>query len=173
MESFDMYVQLGQSNPQMAFATSDLMLRNSDMAGADEAAERMKKIIYAQFPFLAEGEEGDQAQIPPQVQAALQQLQQENQALNAYAQQKEQELKDAQHGIPVKMKELDIKRELEMGRLQLEHRKLDAQVGMKAEELHSRESETIFKAEVDLQKNAQNLDAQAAAAEASQAAESM
>jgi hypothetical protein len=173
MESFDMYVQLGQTNPQMAFATSDLMLRNSDMAGADEAAERMKKIIYAQFPFLAEGEDENQQPIPPQVQAAMQQMQQQLEAMNAYAQQKEQELKDAQHGIPVKMKELDIKRELEMGRLQLEHRKLDAQVGMKAEELHSRESETIFKAEVDLQKNAQNLDAQAAAAEASQAAESM
>jgi nitrogenase molybdenum-iron protein alpha/beta subunit len=55
------------------------MLRNSDMAGAEEAAERMKKVIAIQFPGVIEdeGEEGS----PEQMQAQLAKLKGENQQL--------------------------------------------------------------------------------------------
>jgi hypothetical protein len=84
MESYDLYVQLQQANPQAFFPITDLMLRNSDMAGADEAAERMKKVIALQFPGIIEdeAEEGSPEQLKAQLVQTQQQNQQLTQALN-------------------------------------------------------------------------------------------
>jgi hypothetical protein len=57
------------------------------VAGADIVSERFKKMLP---PNLQDGDQ--EQQIPPQVQAVLQQLQQHNQALNAAAQEYEKQI---------------------------------------------------------------------------------
>jgi hypothetical protein len=87
METFDMMQQLVQSAPNLLPMFGDVMFKNSDMAGADIVAERFKKMLP---PNLQDDK--DQEQIPPQAQAAIQQLQQHNQALNAAAQEYEKQI---------------------------------------------------------------------------------
>jgi hypothetical protein len=88
MESFDMMQQLVQSAPNLLPMFGDVLFKNSDMAGADIVAERFKKMLP---PNLQSDEDGGE-QIPPQAQAAIQQLQQHNQALNAAAQEYEKQI---------------------------------------------------------------------------------
>jgi hypothetical protein len=156
MESFDMMGQVIQANPQILPMIGDIFFRNSDLAGADQLAERFKKMLP---PNLQDEEEGQQP-IPPQVQAQMQQMQQQMQQLNAYAQQKEQEVQDAKHDLPMRHAELQSKHEIEMARIALEHRKLDAQVGMKAEDLHTKESIAGLQVAAQMTQHNQQLDAQ-------------
>jgi len=87
MESFDMYQSLVQAAPQLLTMFGDVMFKNSDTAGADIVADRFKKMLP---PNLQSDE--DQEQVPPQAQAAIQTLQQHNQALNAAAQEYEKQI---------------------------------------------------------------------------------
>lgn len=87
MESFDMMQQLVQTAPNLLPMFGDVMFKNSDMAGADIVADRFKKMLP---PNLQADDQ--QEQIPPQAQAQMQQLQQHNQALNAAAQEYEQQI---------------------------------------------------------------------------------
>jgi len=87
MESFDTMQQLVQSAPNLLPMFGDVLFQNSDVAGADIVSERFKKMLP---PNLQDGDQ--EQQIPPQVQAVLQQLQQHNQALNAAAQEYEKQI---------------------------------------------------------------------------------
>jgi hypothetical protein len=118
MESFDLYTQMAQANPEMALVTSDIMLRNSDTAGADEAAERMKRYISSKFPGIIEDKNADSTVIPPQVKATLDQLTQQHQMLTQANQALTEEVQ-----TQAKLKQME----------------LDSQERMKAAELQSRE----------------------------------
>jgi hypothetical protein len=56
--------------------------------------------------------------------------------------------------------ELQSKHEIEMARIALEHRKLEAQVGMKAEDLHTKESIAGLQVAAQMTQHNQQLDAQ-------------
>lgn len=75
-------VQMIQAAPQLMSVIGDIMVRNMDWPEAQEAAERIKKMLP---PQLQDDQQGQQ-QIPPQVQQQLQQsqqmIQQLTQALN-------------------------------------------------------------------------------------------
>lgn len=88
MESFDMMQGIVQGNPQLLQVIGDIMFRNSDVAGADELADRFKKMLP---PNLQDNDQGDPANQLQQAQAQLSQLTQAHQQLNAYAQQLEKE----------------------------------------------------------------------------------
>lgn len=88
MESFDMFSQIVQGNPQLLPMIGDIMFQNSDVAGADQLAERFKKMLP---PNLQDNEADDPEQQAQQLQAQLGQAQQHLQAINAYAQQLEKE----------------------------------------------------------------------------------
>lgn len=87
LETFDTLSQLVQAKPELMQLIGDIIFKNSDMAGADEIAERLKKMLP---PQLADQEDG-QAQIPPQFQAAFQQSQQVIEQLTQALQQLQQE----------------------------------------------------------------------------------
>jgi hypothetical protein len=70
-ESFDTMAQIIQTAPQMFPMIGDIMLRNSDMAGADEAADR----LHAMLPPALQKNAEDQ--IPPQAQAQIAQAHQQ------------------------------------------------------------------------------------------------
>lgn len=107
METFDMMQQLVQSAPNLLPVFGDVLFKNSDMAGADVVAERFKKMLP---PNLQDNK--DQQQIPPQVQAQMQQLQQHNQALNAAAQEYEKQIQQLQFEKQAKIVETQGKMSL-------------------------------------------------------------
>lgn len=81
METFDTMQQLVQSAPDMLPMFGDILFKNSDMAGADQLAERFKKML----PPNLQDQDGKEP-IPPQAQAHIQQLGQQTQQLNAACQ---------------------------------------------------------------------------------------
>lgn len=95
-EAAEGMMQLAQANPQVWMAAADLMVRNLDWPGADEIADRFKKMLP---PELKDDDE-QQTQLPPQVQQVLQQAAQEIQGL-------QQALQEAQSGLAVKQLETD------------------------------------------------------------------
>jgi len=122
MESFDMIQQVIQSNPQSFPMIADIFFKNSDMAGADTLAERFKKMLPPQL----QGDEDQQ--IPPQAQAAISQLQQQGQALNAHAQILEKQLGQLQYEKQAKVVE-------HQGRLAEIQAKLDADMALEDKKL--------------------------------------
>jgi uncharacterized small protein (DUF1192 family) len=88
LEAFDTLAQLLQGNPGLLPTIGDIVFRNSDMAGADQIAERFKKLLP---PQLAEDEEDGKAPVDPKMLATLQALDQQNQQLTAALNQATQE----------------------------------------------------------------------------------
>ncbi len=86
LETFDTMQNLVQSAPNLLPMFGDVMFKNSDMAGADVVAERFKKMLP---PNLQDDKD---QQIPPQAQAAIQQAQQQAQALNEACKHYEQQI---------------------------------------------------------------------------------
>lgn len=89
-ETFDMLSGVIGGNPQLILWFGDIFFKNSDTAGADQMAERAKRMLNIMHPGLVEDD--DQQPIPPQAQAQIAKGQQELQAMHAYAQQQEQEV---------------------------------------------------------------------------------
>lgn len=87
METFDMMQQLVQSAPDLLPMFGDVMFANSDIAGADIVSKRFKKMLPEHLQ-----DDGDDADAKlAALQSQLAQTKQQNQALNAYAQQLEKE----------------------------------------------------------------------------------
>jgi hypothetical protein len=99
-ETFDTMQQVLQGNPQLMNVVGDILFRNYDGAGADQIADRLKKMLPPQL------QSADDQQIPPQAQAAISQLQQQGQALNAHAQILEKQLGQLQYEKQAKVVEL-------------------------------------------------------------------
>lgn len=83
MESFDMMQQVIQSSPESFPMIADIFFRNSDMAGADQLAERFHKMLPPNI------QSDDDEPVPPKAQAQISQLSQHLQAINAAAKQYE------------------------------------------------------------------------------------
>jgi hypothetical protein len=77
-EAFDMLTQFAQAYPALLQIAGDIVFRNSDMPGADELAERFKKTLP---PNLQSDDEQGPQPVPPQVQAAMQQMGQQHDQL--------------------------------------------------------------------------------------------
>lgn len=73
-ETFGFMQQMMQTVPQVVPIMGDIMMRNSDMAGADEAAERFHKMLPPQL-------QDNESPLPPQAQAAVAQAQQQMQLM--------------------------------------------------------------------------------------------
>jgi hypothetical protein len=74
-ESFDTISQVVQTSPNTFPMVADIMFRNSDMAGADQLAERFHKMLPPQL------QADNDNPLPPQAQAAMAQAQQQVQAM--------------------------------------------------------------------------------------------
>lgn len=87
-EAADAMVQFGQSWPKLMDIAGDKVVKAMDWPGAEEIAERIERTI----PPEIRGEEAEQPQLPPQAQAAMQQMQ-------GYIGQLEQALQEANSGL--------------------------------------------------------------------------
>jgi hypothetical protein len=85
MESFDMMQQVIESSPNSFPMIADIFFKNSDMAGADQLAERFQKMLPPQL------QPNQDESIPPHAQAMIAQLQQHAQESQQIAQQLQQE----------------------------------------------------------------------------------
>lgn len=94
-ETEQMMDRLMQANPQLVQIMGDLMFKYSDVPGADVIAERMKKMIAMTHPQLLEDDKG-QPQIPPQVMAKVQQMQQQMQQMQLEGQALQQKVDSKQ-----------------------------------------------------------------------------
>lgn len=87
-ETVDFFTQLAQSNPQIWQIAGDIIVKNMDIPGAQEIAERLQKLLP---PPLQQGPKD----IPPEVQGMMQQAQQQMQQMQQYISQCEQQLQAA------------------------------------------------------------------------------
>lgn len=88
MESFDMMTSVLQTSPNLLPMLGDIFFKNSDMAGADQLAERFKKMLP---PNLQDNDANDPAQQAQALSAQLQQAHQVIQVGHQHIQQLEQE----------------------------------------------------------------------------------
>lgn len=73
-EAVEAMMQLTQSAPQFLQVAGDIMVRNMDWPGAQEIADRLKKMLPPQLQDQADD-------LPPEIQNAMQQIQQGQQQL--------------------------------------------------------------------------------------------
>lgn len=136
-ESFDTMAQIIHTAPNMFPIVGDIMLRNSDMAGADEAADRLHAMLP---PALQKNE---QEQIPPQAQAIVAQAQQQMGMMQGELQklQFEKQAKVVEH--QAKMQQIQAQAQADMA---LEDKKLlaaitVAEINTKAQNAADREAD--------------------------------
>jgi hypothetical protein len=119
-ESFDTMQQVLQSAPDLIHVIGDIFFKQSDLAGADQIAERLHKMLP---PQLQDHEE----QTPEQAQAMVAQAQQQMQAMGGELQklQFERAAKTAEH--QGKMQQIQLQAQADMA---LEDKKLEAQLAV-------------------------------------------
>lgn len=118
MESFDMMTSVLQTSPNLLPMIGDIFFRNSDMAGADQLAERFKKMLP---PNL---QDDDKNPLPPQAQAAVASAQQQVQLLT----QELQKLQAEKQG-----KVVDNEYKMAIEKMRLENQALVAEIQTKAQ----------------------------------------
>lgn len=129
-ESFDTIQQLLQVAPQLINVTADILFRNSDMAGADQLADRFHKLLP---PNL---QDNDDQQIPPQAAAQIQQLTQHNMLLNATCQKYEQSIQALE--FEKKAQIVQNQGAMALAKLKIEAGITEAEINTKAQALSER-----------------------------------
>jgi hypothetical protein len=130
-EAVESIMSLVQSFPPLMQVAGDLLVKNMDWPGAQKIADRLKKMLP---PQVAEQDDQQQAPLPPQVQATLQQLSMQNQQLT-------QALHESTQAIETQQYQVQSKERIEMAKIQ-------AQIEMKAAELGSREDVEMLRHQV-------------------------
>ena len=129
-EAVESMLALVSAFPAFVPLAGDLLVKNMDWPGAEEVAERLKKMLPPQLQDDADGE----GAVPPQVQQQVAGLMQHTQQLQQALQQAEFDLKQR---VSVKKTEMDAKERIAAGqirvdelRIQLEQQKLQAMIAM-------------------------------------------
>lgn len=81
MEAVDAMTQMTQANPALWQVIGDLLVKNMDWPGADDMAKRLRATLLPQVQ--QELEQDGQEPIPPQVQQAMQAMQQQIEQMGA------------------------------------------------------------------------------------------
>ena len=168
-EAADAMSQILQGNPQLMQVAGDLFIKSMDWPGADEIAERLKK---AMPPELTSDDDEEGPQVPPQLQAhmqqmdqaiqereqAIQQLQQQMQQMEAERSQLEQQAGNKQAEYMLKSEDQNLKREVEMMNAEVKARDLqikEQEIAIKNRELDIREMEIRTQQIIAMQQPAQ------------------
>src|SRR3990167_6339512 len=124
MEAAATFVEMakGSADPASAAVLRYLVMRNSDNAGADEATRLLKSLLPPQA--LQAMETG--APIPPQVQAAMQQMQQKMAMMEA-------EMMDLKSGRQEAMAKIQVDGEAKMKQLELDRKVADEEARLARE----------------------------------------
>jgi len=118
------------ANPDLMGIIGDLVIKNMDWPGAQEIAERMKKMLP---PQLQEGEDGQT--VPAQAQQKIEQYGQMIEALT-------KQLNEAKETLKTKSLELESRERIEQNKAQLE-------LALTQLKLDSQEAIALLKAEIE------------------------
>ena len=131
MEAAATFVEMskGAADPASAAVLRYLVMRNSDSAGADEAAKLLKSLLPPQALQAMDS----QGPIPPKVQAAMAQMQQQIAAMQEKGQELMQENEQLKSGAQADMAKVQVTREAKMAELALEREVQAAQIQMERE----------------------------------------
>lgn len=136
MEAAETMMQFVQAQPQLAPLIGDLIAKNMDWPGADKIAERMVAMLPPQLQALENKEEGQD--IPPQLQAMMQQGMQQIQQQQAMLAEMKAKLDDKNSEHEAKERELAIKEyDAETKRIQV------MQAGMQPEQVAAIAQQTV------------------------------
>jgi hypothetical protein len=105
-EAFQALTEMSSRNPQLMQVAGDLIMKAADFPMADQLAERLEKTLP---PNLQEQDENQE--VPPQVQAQMQQMQQQMQQLDQVIQKMDAELQSKNiegRKIALENKKLDL-----------------------------------------------------------------
>jgi hypothetical protein len=111
-------MELSQAYPPLMQVAGDLMVKNMDWPGAQQIAERLRKVLPAN---LAEDDDGEKQRIPAEAQQQMQQMAQQNEQLS-------EALDKATDTIRTKKLELDSKERIAALEAQMELVKVEAQL---------------------------------------------
>ena len=127
-ESFDTMQNVLQAAPQLLNIIGDVFFRQSDLAGADEIADRLHAMLP---PQLQKSDDG----IPPQAQAQIAQITPQAQQAHAIAEQLTMEKHGKMWETQGKLKEIEAKSQADMAleKLKLENSLAMAEVNTKAQ----------------------------------------
>ena len=109
-------VEIARVNPAIMQIAGDLIIKAMDWDGADEIAERMKKMLPPQLQEN-EDENGEQKQLPPEVQAMIEQGKQQIDEMTKHIKMLESEKDDKDDELRLKKYEIDVKAEIEFAKL--------------------------------------------------------
>ena len=112
LEAVDAMSAMTQANPQLWQVIGDLLVKNMDWPGADDMAERLKLTLLPEVQKSLSKDDG-QEPLPPQAQQAMDQMQQQIQAMDQqmHAASDALELKDKEiAGLQVKAQQEQMKR---------------------------------------------------------------
>ena len=116
IEALNSMVEIARVNPAIMQIAGDLIIKAMDWDGADEIAERMKKMLPPQLQ-AQEGEDGEQKQLPPEVQQMIEQGKQQIDELTKQVKLLEDEKDDKDDELRLKKYEIDVKAEIEFAKL--------------------------------------------------------
>ena len=116
IEALNSMVEIARVNPAIMQIAGDLIIKAMDWDGADEIAERMKKMLPPQLQDH-EGEDGEQKQLPPEVQAMIEQGKQQIDEMGKHIKMLESEKDDKDDELLLKKYEIDVKAEIEFAKL--------------------------------------------------------
>jgi hypothetical protein len=116
IEALNSMVEIARVNPAIMQIAGDLIIKAMDWDGADEIAERMKKMLPPQLQEN-EDENGEQKQLPPEVQAMIEQGKQQIDEMGKHIQMLEAEKDDKDDELRLKKYEIDVKAEIEFAKL--------------------------------------------------------
>lgn len=119
IEALNNMVEIARMNPAIMQVAGDLMVKAMDWEGAEEIAERLKLMLPPQI-LAAEkhGEDGeDGPQIPPEIQAQIQQGMHLIEQQKARIDELEDELEDKDEDRRLKQYEIDVKAEIEAAKI--------------------------------------------------------
>jgi len=166
-EALGVYLEVMKADPAFMEYGRDMFWKNVDAPGAQELSERAEKMLPPQL------QEGEEQQIPPDVQAMVANLEQQNQQLMAAVEglSAEKESKTA---------EIESRERIESMRLQFEREKLAVMSTIEEMKIGSSEAVNELKARIDAlkadsaneQKNLDREERREAAQRAAQAPES-
>jgi hypothetical protein len=116
IEALNSMVEIARVNPAIMQIAGDLIIKAMDWDGADEIAERMKKMLPPQLQEN-EDENGEQKQLPPEVQAMIEQGKQQIDEMGKHIKMLEDEKDDKDDELRLKKYEIDVKAEIEFAKL--------------------------------------------------------
>ena len=111
IEALNSLIEIARVNPAIMQIAGDLIVKNMDWDGAEEIAERLKKMLP---PNLQDQENSD---IPPEVQGIIEQGKQQIEQLQKQLNELLDEKDDKEDELRLKKYEIDVKAELELAKL--------------------------------------------------------